>query len=312
MNGSKPKLRKDFKDNLELYLFLIPGLSLMFVFLYLPMLGVVLAFKNLRFHGNIFVSFARSEWVGLRHFRTLFNTEQAFIAIRNTLLYNLAFIVLGLIISVGLAILLNELRNKRLAKLYQTTFILPHFLSWTIVAYFVYALLSARYGIVNNYILPLFGIDPINWYFSAEYWPFILVFTNIWKTAGFNSIIYLAALSGIDVELYEAATIDGASKFQQMTFITIPALKPIMIILTTLAIGRMFFSDFGLYFNVPLDVRALRGVTEVLDTYVYKLLRTGDFSFATAAGLLQGAVGFVLVMVSNKVVKKVSPENALF
>lgn len=222
------------------------------------------------------------------------------------------FIVLGLIVSVTLAILLSELRNKRLARLYQTTFILPHFLSWTIVAYFVYSLLSGKYGIVNNVILKGLDAEPINWYFNERYWPYILVLVNLWKSAGFNSIVYLAALSSIDPDLYEAAQIDGASKLQQIWAITIPSLVPIMIILTTLAIGRMFFSDFGLFYNVPLNVPATRNATEVLDTYVFKLMRTGDFGFATAAGLLQGTVGFVLVVASNLVVKRIRPENSLF
>lgn len=306
------KALRDMKDNGELYILLIPGLLLLLVFYYIPMLGVLIAFKNLRFHGNIFRSFFKSEWVGFRNFELLVKTEAAWIAIRNTIAYNGVFIVLGLVVSVSLAILLNELRNKRMAKLYQTTFILPHFLSWTIVAYFAYSLLSGKYGIINNAILRPLGMEPINWYFNERYWPYILVFVNLWKSAGFGSIVYLAALSGIDPELYEAAQIDGASKWQQIWSITIPALVPIMIILTTLAIGRMFFSDFGLFYNVPLNVPAIRNATEVLDTYVFKLMRTGDFGFATAAGLLQGAVGFVLVVLSNLVVKRIRPENSLF
>jgi len=296
----------------QLYMFLVPGLLLLGAFFYLPMLGILLAFKDYRYNGNIIESFMSSEWVGFRYFERFFATEQAWVAIRNTLLYNGAFIILGLVLAVGLAITLNELRRRSAIKLYQTAFILPFFLSWTIVAYFIYALLNTDNGIINNYLRIPFGLAPINYYFTPGEWPRILILTGLWKNVGFNSVVYFAAISSIDQQMYEAAMMDGASKWKQARHITIPTIVPIMVVLTILAIGRVFFADFGLFYNVPLNVGAIRDATEVVDTYVYKMMRTGDFSFATAAGLVQGFLGFVLVLTTNRVVKKVSPENRIF
>jgi putative aldouronate transport system permease protein len=311
-NKRKNGFLHELKKNKALYLMLMPGTVLLITFSYLPMPGVLLAFKNLKFHGNIFESFMKSDWVWFNNFKLLFAGPNALLATRNTVLYNAAFIVIGLISSVSLAIALNEIRNKFLAKIYQTVFIMPHFLSWVIVAYFVYGLFSIENGIINRSILEPMGIEPISWYYEPQYWPYILILSNIWKTVGFNAIVYLATISGIDPEYYEAALIDGASKWKQIKYITIPLMMPIIVILTILAIGKIFYADFGLFFNVPRGSNMLLPATEVIDTYVYRIMRTGDFGLASASGLYQSIVGFILIMISNKIVKKIEPEYSLF
>lgn len=302
---------KEMKTNLVLYCMLIPGTVLVFLFAYLPMAGVLIAFKDLKFYGSIFQSFMKSKWVGLKNFEYLFAGEAALEATRNTILYNMAFIFLGLILAVALAIILNEIRSKRMAKFYQTTFLLPYFLSWVIVSYFVYSLLSPGEGLMNN-LLSHFNIPSMNWYNEPKFWPFIIIFIGIWKSLGFNTIIYTASISTIDVEYYEAAQLDGATKLQQARYITIPAITPLMIILTILAIGKIFNSDFGLFYNVPLNMGTLSSVTEVIDTYVYRMMRTNDYGMAAASGLYQAAVGFVLVLTTNTIVKKIDSEYSLF
>ncbi len=303
---------KEMITNKALYLMLLPGTVLVFLFSYLPMPGVLLAFKDFKHHGNIFQSFMQSEWVGLKNFLFLFRGDIAIIATRNTLLYNMVFIVLGLVFAVILAILINEVKNKKLVKFYQTSFLLPYFLSWIIVAYFGYSLLNNESGIINRNILSALDISPVNWYFQPKYWPYILVTAGIWKYLGYNTIIYTASITTFDTELYEAATIDGANKVQQARYITIPLLTPLMVIMSILAIGRIFNSDFGLFYNVPMNMGSLTTATEVIDTYVYRMLSTNDFGMATASGLYQALVGFTLVITTNAIVKKIDKDYSLF
>jgi putative aldouronate transport system permease protein len=303
---------REMKSNHTLYLMMVPGTVLVFLFSYLPMAGVLIAFKDLKFGGGIFKSFANSKWVGLRNFEFLFKGDIAMQATRNTILYNLAFIVLGLVLAVALAVVLNEIRSKRLSKFYQTSFLLPYFLSWIIVAYFTYGLLNAQNGMVNKAILEPLNLQPVDWYFKAQYWPFILVFLGIWKYLGYNTIIYTAAMATINEDLYESAEIDGANKLQQTFYITIPAIAPLMVVLTILAVGRIFNSDFGLFYNVPLNMGTLTATTEVIDTYVFRIMQTADYGMATASGLYQAVVGFILVMTTNFIVKKINGEYSLF
>jgi putative aldouronate transport system permease protein len=191
--------------------------------------------------------------------------------------------------------------------------LLPYFLSAIIVAYLLYSLLNPEYGLINKSILPLLKIDPISWYMEPKYWPYILIFVSTWKGVGFSSIVYIAAIVGIDHEYYEAATIDGATKWQQIKHITLPLLLPIITIMTLLAVGRIFYSDFGLFYQIPLNSGPLLPVTNTIDTYVYRgLMQLGDISMASAAGLYQSVVGFVLVLLSNFAVRKLNKENALF
>jgi putative aldouronate transport system permease protein len=272
------------------------------------MVGVIIAFKDYNFAKGIF----GSDWIGLSNFTYLFTTNDAFIITRNTLLYNLTFIVLNVIVPVTLAILFNELRGRFLPRAYQTIILLPYFLSMIIVSYLVFAMLSRSMGFMNTSVLPFFGIEPVDWYNERKYWPFILTFVHVWKNAGYTAVIYLAALSSVDPVYYEAIAIDGGGKLKQIRYISIPFLKNIIIVLSILAIGRIFNSDFGLFYQVPLQSGTLFPVTNVIDTYVYRALtRTNDIAMASAAGFYKSVVGFVLVLFTNWVVSKVSPENTL-
>ena len=226
--------------------------------------------------------------------------------------YGILFIVIGLIAAVTIAILLYEVRSRKALKFYQTSMILPHFLSWVIVGYITYILLEPSMGILNK-IIRFFGGEGLQWYSEPKYWIFILPIINVWKTVGLKSIMYYAALMGIDEQLFEAAQIDGAGRFKQILYITIPSLVPLMVTLTILDVGHIIKGDFGLFYTIPRDVGLLYPTTDIIDTYVYRGLRTGsDIGITTAVGLFQSAVGLVMVIATNLVVKKISPENSLF
>ncbi|MEK4850878.1 ABC transporter permease subunit [Paenibacillus sp. FSL H7-0756] len=307
--GKIGKSAKDILRNKVLLFMVLPGTLWFLFFSYLPMVGTVIAFKQYRFSRDGFwASIINSKWVGWDNFKFLFSTNDAYLITRNTLLYNIAFIGLGLILSVLLAVVLSEIANKKLAKFYQTGMFLPYFLSWVVVGYFAFSFLSSERGLLNS----MFGSN-ISWYSESKYWPFIIIFVFLWKAVGYNSVVYLAAIMGIDKSLYEAAMIDGASKLQQIRSITLPMLKPIIIIMTLLAIGKIFYADFGLFYQVPRDSGTLYSVTNVIDTYVYRGLKTtGEIGMSTAAGLYQSVVGFVLVLTSNYIVRKFDKDSALF
>ncbi|WP_261304968.1 ABC transporter permease [Paenibacillus andongensis] len=292
-----------------LFLMVLPGIIYLVINNYLPMFGMIIAFKDLNFAKGIL----GSDWIGLKNFEYLFKTNDAYIITRNTILYNMVFIVLDLIVAVSLAILLNELRKKVLSRFYQSVLLLPYLISSVIVGYLVFSLLSMESGFINKSILPMLGLGEMNWYNEPKYWPYILTLVQVWKHAGYLCVIYLAAIIGIDQEYYEAATIDGANKFQQIIRVTIPLITPVIVIMTLLQIGKIFHSEFGLFYQVPLDSGMLMPTTNVIDTYVYRaLLKNGDIGMSSAAGLYQSVVGFVLVLVSNVVVRKLNRENALF
>ncbi|WP_176707838.1 MULTISPECIES: sugar ABC transporter permease [Bacillales] len=311
--GAIGRFLKDINKNTAMLIMVLPATLWFIFFSYLPMAGMVIAFKEYRYSRDGFLaSIIESKWVGLQNFKFLFSTNDAYIITRNTVLYNIFFIVLGLVIAVAMAIMLAEITNKRLAKVYQTGMFLPYFLSWVIVGYFVFSFLSLDRGVVNQ-VAGWFGIDPVNWYSDPTYWPIIIVVVFLWKSVGYNSVIYLAAIMGIDKSLYEAAMIDGANKWQQIRNITIPMLTPLITILTLLAIGKIFYADFGLFYQVPRDSGTLYSVTNVIDTYVYRGLKsTGEIGMSTAAGLYQSLIGFVLVITSNGIVRKFNKDNALF
>lgn len=291
-----------------LFIMALPGLAVVFVFSYLPMFGVILAFKDYRIADGIL----GSKWVAFANFKYLFATRDAWNVTYNTVFLNALFIITGTIGGILIALIINEVKKKLLIKFYQSSMFLPYFISWVIVAYFVYALLSYDMGMVNKIIISM-GMEPVQWYNEAKLWPAILTVVNLWKNAGYGSIIYLAGIMGIDSEIFEAATIDGASKLQKVFRITLPMLTPLIITLTIMSIGRIFFSDFGLFYNVPLDNGTLYSTTNVIDTYVYRALRSsGDVGMAAAAGFYQAFVGFILVLLSNIFIKKINPERALF
>ncbi len=302
MNKRNVKSAK-IKDNIAFILMLLPTYILLFMFSYLPMGGIVIAFKDYRYADGIF----GSKWNGFDNFKYFFTSNDAMMLVRNTLLYNIVFIVLGIICAVGVAVILNEINSKMALKYYQTAMILPYFMSWVIVAYIFYVFLDPNFGILNKAL----GLD-ISWYTEKKFWPFILVFANIWKKIGMDSIVYYAALMGIDPSLYEAARIDGATRWQQHKAITIPELKSVVAILLILAVGGIFHGDFGLFYQLPMNVGVLYPVTDVLDTYVYRGLTTGDFGANAAIGLFQSVVGLITVVASNAIVKRLDENSALF
>ncbi len=294
---------------LPLWLMVLPGMMYLLINNYIPMLGVFIAFKKIHYSKPLWLN----DWAGFDNFTFLFASPDAYIILRNTLLYNSAFIFLNLIFALFIAVMLNELKNKLLKKSYQSILLLPYLLSFGIVGYLVYAFLSVEHGFINTNILSLFGIQPIEWYMNSEYWPYILLIVQNWKTVGYLSVIYLAAIVGINNEYYEAAYIDGANKWSQITKITIPLIKPVIVIMTLLAIGRIFYADFGLFYQVPMNTGRLLPTTNVIDTYVYRaLIQTGDVGMSAAAGLFQSVLGFFLVLVANFTVRKIDKDNALF
>lgn len=309
VGGLKGVKRKD----LCLLLMVLPGALWFIIFRYIPMGGVLIAFKDFIVHrGGFISSFINSDWVGLENFKFLFMTEDAWIITRNTIGYNVLWLLINLVIAVAFAIGLNEIGSRKLSKVYQTGMIFPFFLSWVVANYFLYGFLSTDKGVVNN-LLQMMGMQKISWYSEVKYWPFILTLMNIWKGVGYNAVFYLAAICGIDSTYYEAAMIDGGTKWQQIKYITLPMLSPIIIILNIMAIGRIFYADFGLFYVVTRESGALFPATNVIDTFVYRSFRKlGDVGMSSAAGLYQSVVGFILVLVSNKIVKKIDAEKAVF
>lgn len=303
------KSLKKISRYMPMYLMLLPGIIYLLINNYLPMTGIVMAFKKYNFKDGIY----GSPNVGFDNFKFLFQTKDAWIITRNTLAYNLVFIVLGTIVAITIAILLNEVRSSKLKKIYQTIILLPFLISIVIVSYLVYAFLNQETGFINSSILKFFGVEPISWYTTAKYWPVILVVVYLWKSFGYNCILYYSNLVGIDRGYYEAASIDGATHWQQTLHITIPCLKPTIIILTLLNISKIFYSDFGLFYQVPMNQGALIDVTNTIDTYVYRgLMQSNNIGMTAAAGLYQAFVGFVLVVVANLIVRKVDEDSALF
>ena len=267
-----------------------------------------IAFKKVDYGLGIF----KSPWVRLENFKYLFKTDAAFIMTRNTILYNLVFIVLGTVLGIAVGIMLSELRKKAETKFFQTVILLPYLLSWVICAYIGYAFFSKDTGLINNFLNSI-GLSPVDWYNDPGKWPIILTVVNIWKGIGYTSIIYMSTIIGIDKSLYEAARVDGASKWQEIKLITIPCLKSTIIMLTIMNIGRIFYSDFGLFYQIPLNSGTLYPTTQTIDTYVYRaLMQQNQIGMSAAAGLYQSVVGFLMVLGANTIVRKLSPDDAMF
>ncbi|MDT8898201.1 ABC transporter permease subunit [Thermanaerothrix sp. 4228-RoL] len=305
----KHSFLKSFSHELPLLLLALPGLVYLIINNYIPMLGIIIAFKKLDYAKGIL----KSDWVGLKNFEFLFSTPDAWIMTRNTLLYNLAFIIIGTIFAIVLAIMMNEIADRFFAKYFQGMYLLPNLISWVVVSYIVFAFLNADTGLIPKVILPALRAKDINFYTSPGYWPFILLIVFLWKNTGYTSVIYLSSIAGIDRTIYEAARIDGAGKLDQIRYITLPLLKPTIIILFLFSIGRMMYSDFGLFYQVTLNSGALFSTTQTIDTYVYRaLMQFNNVNMASAAGVYQSIVGFILVLGANLLIKKINPENALF
>ena len=307
--GNRLQKKSSGQKHWTLILFMVPGLVYLLINNYIPMAGIMLAFKKVNYTLGIF----KSPWCGLSNFKYLFKTKDAAIIFRNTVLYNLAFIVLGTAAAVATAILLGEVKKKKLLKIYQTSIQLPHILSTAVIAYLAFAFLSKDSGFLNNAIIKPLGGEAISWYSKPKYWPFILTFIQLWRSVGYTTIMYYATLVGIDTSYYEAAAIDGASTWDQIRYITLPCLKTTIITLTIMNLGRMFYSDFGLFYQVPMNNGLLFNATNTLDTYVYRgLLELNDIGRASAACFIQSVLGFVLVWGANALTRKVDPDSAVF
>ena len=309
-NAVKRKKQADRSQNFGLFLMALPMMIVVTIFSYIPMGGLIVAFKNYSYRDGILKSpFCDPLW---KNFEFLFKTDSAWVMIRNTLAYNIVFIVLGVIIPVAFAIMMNEITRKFFKKAYQTMMFFPYFLSWVVVSYFLNAFLDAQYGMIPA-MQEAAGHARTSWYTTPGPWPFILTFANLWKNVGYSTVLYLAAITGIDTNQYEAAAIDGATKWQQVLHVTIPHLRTMIAILFIMNVGKIFASDFGLFYNVPMQNGALFSVTQTIDTYVYRAyMATGDPGQSSAAGLLQNVLGFVCILTANGIVKKIDSESSLF
>lgn len=300
------KLVKQF---IPFYIMMIPGLVYLIINNYIPMAGLVIAFKKVDYSLGIFAS----PWVGLKNFTYLFSNNDALNALRNTVLYNLGFIVFGNILAIVVAIALDSIKSRYFKKVSQVVILIPFLLSTVIISYIVFAFLSPTNGFMNNTILPLLGIDPIKWYNEAKYWPAIITIVYLWMSFGYSSILYYSNVISIDKSLYEAAVMDGASTWQQIRYVTLPGLKFTIITLVLLAVGRICYSDFGLFYQIPQHSGLLYSTTQTVDTFVYRaLLELNDVGRSSAAGFLQSVLGFILVFTANKLVSKIDQDSALF
>lgn len=299
--------KKERGRELQLMLLSLPGFLWFLIFSYIPMFGLVMAFKRFDYSLGIL----KSPWCGFDNFIYLFASNDIFRILRNTVLYNIAFIVIGTACAIGAALLLETIHNRRCIKFYQTSLFLPHFISWIIVAYMARGLLTFDGGLLNH-LLTAVGLKSVNWYLNARPWPVILVVANIWKGIGLSTIMYYGALLGVDKSIYDAGDIDGTNRLQRVIYLSIPMIKPTIIVLFMLSIGNVLRADFGLFYYLPNNSGPLYPVTEVIDTYIYKALKvSGDINGSAATSFFQSVVGLIMVLTVNKIIKNFD-ENTLF
>ena len=303
------------KKTIILTTMMLPGAVWLLLIRYLPMFGIVIAFKDYRIYTkspSLLNNIIHSEWNGIENFKFIFSSSDALVMIRNTLAYNAVWIVLTLFVAVSFSIMLSEITKKFVVKTYQTLMFFPYFLSWVVVSYFVFAFLAPGEGLLGRLQAGM-GLTPTDWYNDARPWPVILTLANLWKGVGYSCVLYLAAITGIDASQYEAASIDGATKWQQIWNVTIPHIRTMIIILFIMNIGRIFNADFGLFYSVPMNSGPLYPTTQVIDTYVYRaLMAMRDTGMSTAAGLMQNVVGFICIMAANTIVRRIDSDSALF
>lgn len=303
-------------DDLELIFLSLPTVIWYVLFSYLPLIGVLLAFKRYQLipGAGFFGSLFQAEWRGFGNFEFLFMRDDIWAILGKTIGYNLLFIILNIVVPVALAVMINNLYLKRLGKVCQTLMFMPYFMSWVVASYFIFAFLGSQKGLIPNWMASM-GMEPFNFYGAEgnKIWPFLLVFLNMWKSTGYNMVVYLATITGIDSTYYEAAVIDGASKWQQTTKITLPLLKNIMVIMGIMALGRIFNSDFGLFYQATRDQSALYPSTQTLDVFIFQALtKMNNISMSAAAALFQSFFGCLTLLAANWIVTKIDAESAFF
>ncbi|WP_120462891.1 ABC transporter permease [Paenibacillus aceti] len=298
------------KQDTELTLLALPTTIWYILFCFLPMFGIIIAFKDFKISGGFLSNVFKSSWSGFKNFEFLFKSNDAWIIIRNTLGYNLIFIILNIVIPVTLALMIGHLHNRKAGKIYQTMMFLPYFLSWVVISAVIWAFLSFDKGIANQMLIQM-GSEAVNWYMEPKYWPYFLVFMNIWKGLGYGMVVYLATITGIDSTYYEAAVIDGASIWQQTKYITLPMMKLVIVMMFILAVGRIFYTDFGLFYQVPRDSNSLFNVTTTIDVLVYKQLKTATVGMASAAAFVQSVMGCLTILLANWIVRRIDPDSAM-
>ena len=308
------KHRRWSKNDTELTVLALPTSIWYVLFCFIPMFGLIIAFKNYRMTpGQSFIeNLFTSDWAGFKNFEFLIKSNDLVVILRNTILYNLAFIVLGMVISVGLAIMISLIHSKRKSKVYQTLMFFPYFMSWVVVAYFLDAFLNQNNGLINS-MLKEGGSEPVQWYMTAGVWPAILIFMYLWKSTGYNMVIYLASISGIDTTLYEAAVVDGANKRQQVWYITLPCLKSVIIMMFILNVGKVFYSDFGLFFQLSQGASgSIFNTTATIDTYVFNALKSSTpIGMTAAATFFQSVACCITILLANWIVKKIDEDSAI-
>lgn len=298
---------REMKQNGFLYLLTLPGIIFFLVFSYTPMLGLVMAFQDYSMRRGVF----GSKFNGINNFRFLFQTGDIWRVTANTLFLNMLFILFSTFMSVFLAILFSEVRNQKFKRVTQTLSTLPNFVSWTVIALFLDAFIDPTTGMIA-WALNSIG-HPIDFYANASIWPALLVFLKIWQGAGYGAIVYIATIVGIDPQIYEAADIDGATRMQKITRITIPILKPTIILMTLFSVGRIFYGDFGMIYALVGDNSLLFSTTDVIDTYVYRMMRMlRNYGMSSATGMFQSVLGFLFILAVNWIARKLEPDSALF